>query len=100
MNNYRAAVVGTGFIGPVHVEALARAGVDVAGIVGSTPAKSRAAAVRLGLTNRWETFDQILQDPEVDAVHLTTANALHYEQVKAVLASGKHCLCEKPLAMN
>jgi len=45
-----AAVVGTGFIGPVHVEGLGRAGVNVAGIVGSTSGKSAAAAEALGLS--------------------------------------------------
>lgn len=44
-----AAVVGTGFIGPVHVEGLRRAGMNIAGIVGSTGEKSQAAADRLGL---------------------------------------------------
>ena len=49
MKTFRAAVVGTGFIGPVHVEALRRAGVNLAAIVGSSPEKSRAAAQRLGI---------------------------------------------------
>lgn len=48
----------------------------------------------------YATLADALRDPGVDAIHLTTPNVLHYEQVKAVLAAGKHCLCEKPLAMN
>lgn len=100
MSRLRAVVIGTGFIGPVHVEGLRRAGVDVAGIVGSTPEKSRSAAQHLGLPSDITTFKQALQSDSVDAIHLTTPNVLHYEQTKAVLAAGKHCLCEKPLAMN
>ncbi|MCC9604069.1 Gfo/Idh/MocA family oxidoreductase [Stieleria sp. JC731] len=96
----KAIVVGTGFIGPVHVEALRRAGVEVAGIVGSSPEKSVAAATRLGLPSKITTFQQALDDPSVDCIHLTTPNRFHFEQAKAVLNAGKHVLCEKPLAMN
>lgn len=100
MKNLRAVVVGAGFIGPVPVEALRRIGVDVAGVVGSTPEKSKAAAGPLGIVSDILTFEQAIADPSVDAIHLTTPHVLHYELVKAVLAAGKHCLCEKPLAMN
>jgi predicted dehydrogenase len=60
-----AAVVGTGFIGPVHVEGLRRAGVQVTGIVGSSPERSRAAAERLGLPRGYESFDELLRDDSV-----------------------------------
>ncbi len=100
MSKLRTVVIGTGFIGPVHVEGLRRAGVEVAGIVGSTPEKSRAAAEQLGLPSEIVTFEDALGNNSIDAVHLTTPNVLHYEQTKAVLSAGKHCLCEKPLAMD
>jgi predicted dehydrogenase len=100
MNTFRAAVVGTGFIGPVHVEALRRAGVEVAAVVGSTPEKSRASSLALGVTGNHETLEDVLADQTIDAVHLATPNRFHFEQALAVLRSGKHVLCEKPLAMN
>ena len=95
-----AAVVGTGFIGPVHVEALRRAGIQVAGILGSTPAKSASAADKTGLAKGYLTFEEVLADPIVDAVHLTTPNRLHFDQAVQVLRAGKHVICEKPLAMD
>lgn len=98
--HYTAAVIGTGFIGPVHVEGLRRAGIRVAGIVGSTADKSCAAANTLGLEGRYESFEDVLADDTVDAVHLATPNRLHFEQAAAVLRAGKHVMCEKPLAMN
>ena len=95
-----AAVVGTGFIGPVHVEGLRRAGIHVAGIAGSTPEKSRQAAAQLGIERAYQTFEEVLADSSVDSIHLATPNRLHFEQATAALRAGKHVLCEKPLAMN
>jgi predicted dehydrogenase len=96
----KAAVVGTGFIGVVHVEALRRLGVEVTGIVGSSPERAAEKARTAGLPAPYPSFDAMLADPAVEVVHLTTPNHLHHEQVRAVLAAGKHVVCEKPLAMN
>jgi predicted dehydrogenase len=93
----RAAVVGTGFIGVVHVEALRRIGVEVTGVVGSSPERARQ---KLGLPEPYESLEAMLDDDRVRVVHLTTPNHLHYPQVKAVLAAGKHVVCEKPLALT
>jgi predicted dehydrogenase len=100
MYNIGAAVIGAGFIGPVHVEALQRLGVPVVGILGSTPEKSRAAATRLGLPKAYATFAEILADPHVQVVHITTPNRHHFSMASAALLAGKHVMCEKPLAMN
>src|SRR5215203_678115 len=93
----KAAVVGTGFIGVVHVEALRRLGIEIAGVVGSSPER---AAAKPGLPEPYESFEAMLADEHVDVVHLTTPNHLHHPQVKAVLAAGKHVVCEKPLALT
>ena len=90
----KAGVVGTGFIGVVHVDALRRLGIEVAGVVGSTP--ERAAAK--GIAPVYESYEALLADERVDVVHLTTPNHLHHSQVKQALAAGKHVVCEKPLA--
>lgn len=96
----QAAVVGTGFIGPVHAEALMRVGVRVRGILGSSPEKSQQAAHALGLEVAYTTYDDILNDATVDAIHITTPNKYHLDQVKRALLAGKHVICEKPLAMT
>ena len=100
MNNIHAAVIGAGFIGPVHVEALRRLGVTVTGILGCDQAESNSARESLGLPKAYDSLDEILADDSVDAVHLAVPNVLHYEFAKKVLESGKHVMCEKPLAMN
>jgi predicted dehydrogenase len=92
------AVAGTGFIGPVHVEALRRAGVNVVGVLGSTPAKSRAAAESLGLSTAYGSFDELLGDERVGSVHIATPNRLHFEMAARTLRAGRHVVCEKPLA--
>lgn len=96
----KTAVIGTGFIGPVHVEALKRIDVEVAGIVGSTAAKSKAACQQLNLPFQYPSFDEVLADDSVQSVHLATPNRLHFQQARDALNAGKHVLCEKPLAMN
>ena len=95
-----AAVVGTGFIGPVHVEGLRRAGVHVRGILGSSFEKSEIAARELNLEVPYRNLDEILSDASVDVVHLTSPNRFHFDQASRVIKSGKHVVCEKPLAMN
>jgi predicted dehydrogenase len=92
----RAGVVGTGFIGAVHVEALRRLGVEVVGVVGSSPERARVK----GLAPVIASYEELLADDRVDAVHLTTPNHLHHRQVKQALEAGKHVVCEKPLAMT
>ena len=96
ISELKAGVVGTGFIGVVHVDALRRLGVEVTGVVGST--KERAAAKRLAPA--YESYAALLADERVDVVHLTTPNNLHYEEVKQALSAGKHVVCEKPLAVT
>jgi predicted dehydrogenase len=92
----RAGVVGTGFIGAVHVEALRRLGVEVVGVVGSSPQRARAKT----FAPVYESYEELLADERVDVVHLTTPNHLHHPQVKQALEAGKHVVCEKPLAMT
>jgi predicted dehydrogenase len=95
-----AAVIGTGFIGTVHVEQLRRIGVDVRGVLGSTPERGAARAEALGVRHAYASLDEILADPTVDVVHVTSPNHLHVPQASAILAAGKHVVCEKPLAMT
>lgn len=95
-----SAVVGTGFIAPVHVEALRRLGRPVVGILGSSAEKARAAALTLNIRRAYASFAELLDDSSVGVVHLASPNRLHYEQCRQALAAGKHVVCEKPLAMT
>jgi predicted dehydrogenase len=100
MAGLRAGVVGTGFIGVVHVEALRRLDVEVLGVVGSSPERAAEKARAAGLPDPYPSFEALLADERVDVVHITSPNDLHFDQARAVLAAGKHVVCEKPLAMD
>jgi predicted dehydrogenase len=95
-----AAVIGSGFIGTVHVEALRRIGVDVVGVLQSSPDRAAARAADLGLGRGYRSLDDLLSDDDVQVVHVTSPNAAHHAQVKQILAAGRHVVCEKPLAMT
>jgi predicted dehydrogenase len=96
----KAGVVGVGFIGVAHVEALRRLGVDVIGVVGSDPGRAARKAATASLPRVYESLETLLADPAVDVVHIATPNHLHAPQVRAVLDAGKHVVCEKPLALT
>ena len=93
------AVIGSGFIGTVHIEALRRIGVRVAGLLESSPELGAQRAGALGLPRAYASLDELLAD-DVQVVHVTSPNELHHPQVRQVLAAGRHVVCEKPLAMT
>jgi predicted dehydrogenase len=94
-----AAVIGTGFIGTVHVEQLRRIGVRVRGVLGSTPERGESRAQALGVDHAYPSLEAVLDDPTVEVVHVTSPNHLHVPQARQILEAGRHVVCEKPLAM-
>jgi len=98
-NTLRAGVIGTGFIGPVHVEAMRRLGVQVQALC-DVPERVQAAAKQLGIPLAFGDYRELVASPQVDVVHIAAPNRFHCEMALATLRAGKHCVCEKPLAMN
>ena len=96
----RVGIVGTGFIGPAHLEALRRNSVNVVGLAEASAELAKAKADELGIGKAYESYEAMLADPDIDVIHLATPNYLHYPHAKAALEAGKHVVCEKPLAMN
>ena len=97
----RAAVIGVGFVGAQHVEALRRLGdVEVAVVVASTEAGAEQAAAQLHVPNGTADWRSVVDDPAIDVVHVCTPNSLHAEMAAAALEAGKHVVCEKPLARD
>ncbi len=96
----RAAVIGLGFVGRAHVEALRRLGITICGAMGSTSETTAAACASIGLPRAYATLEELAADTNVDVVHLCTPNYLHFEEASRLLRAGKHVLCEKPLTMD
>lgn len=100
MSDLKVGVIGTGFIGPAHVEALRRLGIEVVAVAGPRidGVAEKAKAMHVG--QYYETAEALINDPAVNVVHITSPNYAHHAQAKAALLAGKHVVCEKPLAMN
>ena len=99
MEKIRVGIIGTGFIGPVHLEALRRLGMNVTALC-DLPDRVRAAADRFGIPEAFGDYREMLRSPAVDVVHITSPNRFHCAMSLAALRAGKHVVCEKPLAMN
>jgi predicted dehydrogenase len=95
-----AAVIGSGFIGTVHIQALRRIGVPVHGVLGSSRDRAAARATQLGVAHAYASLADLLDDDRVEVVHITSPNHLHHPQVVEILAAGRNVVCEKPLAMT
>jgi predicted dehydrogenase len=96
----KAAIVGTGFIGPAHLEALRRIpNVEVVALVEVNQTLADEKAKLLGIPRAYVFADMLKQD-DIDVVHICTPNFLHFSQAKAVMEAEKHVICEKPLAIS
>lgn len=78
--------------------------VKVVGAISGTPSKLAEWQTKYGISKEncysYETMDAIKNNPNIDAVYITTPNSLHHSQTLKVAAAGKHVLCEKPMAIN
>lgn len=94
-------LVGPGFVGVHHVEAVRRLGfADVVAIADVTAASAERAARAMHVPRSYGDIDALVADPDVDVVHVTTPNHLHALVTRAAIAHGKHVISEKPLAMS
>jgi predicted dehydrogenase len=101
MNKIKVGIIGTGFIGPAHVEAMRRLGyVDVIALSDLGDAAARAKADTLNIAESFGDYHDMLKLPEIEAVHICAPNRFHFEMAKDALNAGKHVLCEKPLTMK
>ena len=101
MTKIKAGIIGTGFIGPAHVEALRRLGnVEVAAVAERDAELAQAKADQLSIPKAYGDYHKMLADPEIQVIHNCTPNHLHFDVNRDILAAGKHVVSEKPLAMN
>jgi predicted dehydrogenase len=97
----RAGIVGTGFAAEAHADALRRLpNVELVGVASRTPARADAAAKQFGATRSFGDPATLIDDPDIDSVHICTINRLHDELSERALRAGKHVMTEKPLATD
>lgn len=99
-NRLKACVVGAGFAGPAHVEAIRRNGVEVVAMVADGIDEAKRKADELNIPSYYGSLDEALESSGADVYHLAVPNALHAPYARAVLAAKKHVICEKPLALS
>src|SRR5277367_1598290 len=101
MKTIKTAIVGTGFMGRVHLEGVRRVeSVEVVAIVGRNAEGARRLGDGFSVPTITTDYREVLRSPEIDAVHICTPNAQHFSMAKDALLAGKHVLCEKPLATS
>jgi predicted dehydrogenase len=98
MKTVRAAIIGTGFMGSTHAEALRRVpGAEIVAVASRRRSHADALAARFGVPTATDDWHRVIGDGAVDVVHICTPNDLHFEIIEAALGAGKHVVSEKPL---
>jgi predicted dehydrogenase len=101
----RVAIMGLGSYGTRVAEAMqACTKAKLVGVISGTPSKVTAWQSKYNIPEKncynYENFDNIKDNPDIDAVYVITPNALHHDEVMRVAKAGKHAICEKPMAIN
>lgn len=101
MRKIRTGIIGGGFIGGVHAEALRRLGyVEVVAIAEASQELAEQKAEELSIPQAYSDYRKLLSNPEIEVVHVLTPNQFHFSMSKSIIEEGKHVVCEKPLAMS
>jgi predicted dehydrogenase len=100
MQKINAAIIGLGFVGRAHLDALRRLGISVQGVLGSTPERTKASRDALRLPRAYASLEELAADSSVQVVHLCTPNNEHFQEASQLLRAGKNVLCEKPLTLD
>jgi predicted dehydrogenase len=94
-------LVGPGFVGMHHIDAVRRLGfVDIVAVADGNEALAREKAAAIGVSKAYGSFEALARDPDIDVIHNTTPNFLHGPVIRAAIAHGKHIISEKPLASS
>ncbi len=101
----RVAIMGLGSYGTRVAEAMQGCKkAKLVGVISGTPSKIKDWQSKYNIPEKncynYENFDQVKDNPDIDAIYVITPNALHHDQVIRVAKAGKHAICEKPMAIN
>lgn len=101
MRQLRIGVIGAGFTGQQHIEAIRRIpGTEVKALSESNSDVAAKKSEQLGINKYYLDYRDMLRDPEIDIIHNCTPNNMHFTINKDIILSGKHVYSEKPLAVS
>jgi predicted dehydrogenase len=101
MKKLKAGIIGTGYIGPAHIEAVRRLGdIEVAAVAEADQRIADKKAKQLCIVKAYGDYREMLKDNSIDVIHNCTPNFMHLQVNRDILNAGKHCISEKPLGMN
>ncbi|MCJ7472932.1 MAG: Gfo/Idh/MocA family oxidoreductase [Actinobacteria bacterium] len=101
MEKIKVGIAGIGFAGSCHIENLRRLGnVEVVAVAGRNILRVKDKAYNMLIPRAYNDWNNLIKDKDIEAIHITTPNNLHFPIAKATLEAGKHVICEKPLALN
>ena len=101
MERIKTAIIGMGYIGASHIEAIRRIGfIELVAVVDVNYELAKKKAAEYYIPKCYETIEEMLSDPEIQVVHNCTPNNLHLEVNEKIIRAGKHVFSEKPLARN
>lgn len=96
---HNVGVIGTGFIGEVHIRAIRASGNNVQAVSAANLNEAKAAALKSNISSALTT-EAIMADSNIEVVHICTPNVFHAELAEMAIRNGKHVICEKPLAIS
>ncbi len=97
----RVAVIGCGGMGNAHLSAYTQmSDVEVVAVCDIVPEKAKAYAEKFGVARYVLDYNELVNDPNIDAIDIATPNYLHSIIAEAALLAGKHVFCEKPDAIS
>ncbi len=101
MRRIGMGLIGPGFVGAHHIDAVRRLGfVDVVAVAASTLESAQKKAKEYNVPKAYGSYEELIADPDIHVVHNTTPNYLHAPVNLAVIAGKKHIVSDKPLALD
>jgi predicted dehydrogenase len=101
MERIKVGIIGTGFVGTVHIDALRRLGfVEIVAVAEANEELAQKKAADFFIPRAYGNYHDLINDPDVQVIHNCTPNHLHLEINTAIIQAGKHIFSEKPLGMN
>ena len=100
MSDLKWGILGCGVIANEMAQAFEKMGRKVYGVSSRTQTKTEAFAERYGVENVYGSYEELLEDKNIDVIYIATPHSQHYGNMKKAIAAGKHILCEKAITVN